>query len=178
MAPTLSEDDGRYDRLGYPHHVADLLLTVFAGGIELSYAPNVPRCDGGHVVAFTTGSIEHNWHNVSSLLHFIRCVVGVSANEQVVWTNACRVVAVVADNHAVGDGSKMQFPGKAMGAHMSAADQYLAISPSSDMLINPASIGLCYGSPETFNGWPSLTSLSHSSLIASDRPSLQHEVTA
>ncbi len=169
MNPIFTKNDSRNSRLANVKFVCDGLLADFASSVQLFDFSDVCRCQNSIVMRFATDAIGCTWCDVPSFAHHISNVVGVSANKQVVWSNARRVVTVMADDHSLGYAAKMQFPTQAVGADVPAVSEDFAVATSTDMFIIPAGSGLSDGSPEAIFKWTSMSSLSHSRSLTANR---------
>ena len=99
----------------------------------------------------------------TALLPHVSDVVASSAEKQVVWSNADRVVALMADVHSIGNFSEMELPGSLVSPQLAAliAPVNGAISESVGWPVpHPAAIGLGDSFPEAIGKWADLV-LSH-----------------
>ena len=151
MRPGSSPHNAGYCGLANSELFSDTLLANSLSGIEASDTFDVPRIEVGLLDPLAPCWVLGRGAFRSSAFDVpVGGVISVSSQEQMIWANACPVVAGVADQHSVWNYSVEQFPYEAMRSEMLASDLQSSIARAPKALILPATTGLSNAGPEPF----------------------------
>jgi hypothetical protein len=153
-------------RLGVFHSLPNSLRPVFAvvgrakRAVTFNAKTHGPSLFGlvnagvfGRVfMPFWAMRLEHIGIHRATLGDAIGSVVGIGSKEQVVGIYARRIVAPMANEQAIGDGSEVQFPRDSVGGECFPANAKVSISPlmMGTRRPNPTPVGFGYFLEESF----------------------------
>lgn len=133
-------------------HSTDVCLSSAAFCPKRFDATSFGGSDLAIVVTFTARSVGGAWCDTPPLRQHIGSVVGGCTEEQMVRSNAGRVIASVANEQSCGYFPLVQFPGDPVSPLMPTIRQHLSVTTPAYTLVDPAVIAFHDVCPELFLG--------------------------